>query len=317
MSIDYKKYGERIRAIRVKCLLTQNDVYKKTGISMETQRRLEQGLQEPKISTLEKLSYLYKYDLLDLLANSRASIDFLSDEIVASVNKHLRDMDFESLKRYLIEITEVLLTENQDNIKKKSFDFYILFLEACKNLRIDTSKNIMSNITNLESILLILSNSRLLNTDPFLYSFEVAVNLVLMVQFRDIKENNKAIKLGTDLINKLITYPTHTQRQINHLGALYLNLSYSYHEIGEHQLVLDAIDTALNTKKLVFSNHLYIEFMVRKVIAYYLLGDKRYQSLLSSVIMNENGKRKHFICKMLSDKYSITHNYCSTCTPES
>lgn len=54
-------------------------------MAIETQRRIEHGLKEPKISTLERLSVLYKVDLVKLALKQRHRASSFSEESAAHI----------------------------------------------------------------------------------------------------------------------------------------------------------------------------------------------------------------------------------------
>ena len=98
MSVDFQLLGEAIADIRKEWGYTQKDVYDMSKVSIETQRRIEHGLKEPKVSTLERLSLIYKTDLLRLALMTRKRISYFSDAMIEFVNRTIWIRDVEKAK---------------------------------------------------------------------------------------------------------------------------------------------------------------------------------------------------------------------------
>lgn len=62
-----KNYGKKLREIRIENKLTMEKVAKKTKLSASYICRIEQGVRNPTIKTLDKLSKAYKMNFIDLI----------------------------------------------------------------------------------------------------------------------------------------------------------------------------------------------------------------------------------------------------------
>lgn len=314
MNINFQEFGKKVKKIRRSLNYTQDDVKNYTGISNETMRRIENGIQEPKVSTLEKLGLLYKYDLVDLLCKSRNPLSFLSDEMIATINKSLREMDYEGLKSTIQKMVTHVLNQYDDLKDEYNQKYLKAYLNAFNNIEFKKTKDLDKNIINVENFLIFLSNNKqIIGGDPYLYSLEVSSILFLMTLYRQKAYYDKALSLGKETLNKLNALPSFTMRQLNHIGALYLNISYTYHHIKDYDQSLYYIDAALSDKKLVFSGHLYTELMFRKTIALFHLKDPRYKAMATALIMNCDETRKHMYCGVFKKTYSIDPEACLVC----
>ncbi|MCK8059120.1 MULTISPECIES: helix-turn-helix domain-containing protein [unclassified Fusibacter] len=313
MDINFKEYGRLVTEIRKNCYLTQNDVQKKIGVSMETLRRIENGIQEPRISTLERLSVLYKYDLISMLEKTRKSTSFFSDDLIKRVNKHTRENNFEALKQELTSIVEVLAYHSSEN-NSEAYRYYVQYLESIKSLTISSDRFPKNKITNFESLLVSMNSSRTgLLTDEYLFNLEVAIAIGLSVVYRDYGNNDKTIDLLTPLIEKLLRYPTHTARQINFIGTMVLNLAYAYHMLDEHEKVITAIDDILQNKLMTFSTDLTNELYKRKAVALFKLDNPLYKPLFLTVLMHESGEKRKQTCHIIKKQYKIDLGHCFNC----
>lgn len=68
-SINFNTFGIKLKKVRLNCNLTQSDVSTICGINTDTLRKIENGYVIPKYETLEILTSVYKYDLIDCYEN--------------------------------------------------------------------------------------------------------------------------------------------------------------------------------------------------------------------------------------------------------
>jgi transcriptional regulator with XRE-family HTH domain len=64
------KRSEKLRLVRLLNRLNQEQVAEAVGVSLRTYRDLEHGKRSPTIELLEKLAFLYRMDIADLLLES-------------------------------------------------------------------------------------------------------------------------------------------------------------------------------------------------------------------------------------------------------
>ncbi|WP_298326208.1 helix-turn-helix transcriptional regulator [uncultured Dokdonia sp.] len=67
INAEVKRFGEKIREIRLKRQLSQMDVGANIGIDRENIRKYEKGLQEPRLSTIIKFAKAFEIDYNELL----------------------------------------------------------------------------------------------------------------------------------------------------------------------------------------------------------------------------------------------------------
>lgn len=306
MNFNYEAYGQVVRKIRKSKKISMLDVCEQTGISYETLRRIEKGEPEPKISTLERLSILYKIDLIDLLTRYRRDNSLFSTKLSHEVAHHLNNMNLEALRQFLeVAINELVNEADQEENK----EFYTQFLWACKSIEFSKSRNLQGNITNIEKILLIMSDHRKRDQEPFYYPFEVTLRLVLAVQYLQNNNHQEAIKLLSNLLEKLLAYPFYNDTIIDQIGAVYLNLASVYMAIDQCQKTVEIINLALNNPKLSFTKYLYNGLILRLAIATFKLHpeDDLHTHLVTTVLMTEEGLRRTNIIQSLRDYYHMVH----------
>ncbi|MCK8059167.1 MULTISPECIES: helix-turn-helix domain-containing protein [unclassified Fusibacter] len=307
--MNFIEYGDLVLSIRKNCGFTREQVREVTGISIETLRRIECGKPEPKLSTLDKLSFLYKVDLIELLTKTRIPLDFFSEDLIDEIINKMTNMEYEELKVMIQKIIENMLCDKSTTPTEKKF--FNDFLNSITLVEISETKNLTKNIITLENILIGLSSNRkTMLSDQYFYTIELITAIALMIQYRRNNQNTKAIRIIQQLLYKTKQYPYLNKRQINFLGSLYLNLSYSYHIMDEHDEVIHVVDEVLLDKKLAFTTTLLCDLLTRKAIALYHLGDDSYYDILTSAIIIAPPTRSRFIKSMIKSQYNITHHLC-------
>lgn len=310
--MDYIDFGLKARDLRKKCGYTREKVKNHTGISVETLRRLEEGIPEPRLSSLNALSNLYKYDLVELFIQTRTHHSFFSDSFMKAVNAKLRDVDYEGLRVLIDELLNSLIEPEPDIDSKKNprtHQYLKEFLAAFKALKLKDTKDIQVTIITLENMLLALGRdqSTILN-DPYLYPIEFYCAIYLMANYRRCEQNEKVISLAYRLIETLEHYPYLNCKQKDHMGALYLVITYSMHALQQHQEVIDLVDTAFKCDAITFSNTLYTDLLMRKAIAYHHLGKREAYDYFTVALLNAQESRRIHYESVIKDQYQISHH---------
>ncbi len=305
--MNYIEFGNKALKIRKNCGFTRETVKEITGISIETLRRLETGVPEPRINTLEKLSTLYRYDLIELLSKSRSQLSFFSEELIKKTTDKINQLDFEGL-RGVIDSALMDLMQSKDTEESNS-KYYSDFFNALKSVKINETKDLKMNVIVIENILLILArNQKFLINEPYLYPFEVMAAIYLISLYRESGQYGIAISTCEEMMRKLENYPYLNDRGVDQLGALYQALAYVYHRKDEQEKVIEIVDAAFGNHHLAFTNTLYIDLLLRKATALHKLGNKDSYDLFTVAILNSYGERKKNIIRVIKDYYGIDHH---------
>lgn len=308
--MDYVTFGLKAREIRNNWGFTREEVKKHTGISVETLRRLEEGIPEPRLTSLNALSNLYKYDLVELFIQTRTHDSFFSDSFMQAVNVKLREVDYQGLRVLIDQLVNELIENNLDTSKNHNPHKYLQdFLGAFKALQFKDTKDINVIIIELENILLALGHNRSkILSDPYLYPIEFYCAIYLMAHYRRIDQNDKVIALASQLIDTLDRYPYLNCKQKDHKGALYLLIAYSMHALNQHEDVIQVVNKAIGTETLIFSNTLYTDLLMRKAIAYHHLGQREAYDYFTVALLNANESRRPHYESVIKDQYKIPHH---------
>lgn len=305
--MDLKEFGKQALIVRENCGFTREEVKSITGISVETLRRLERGIPEPKLSTLENLSNLYRFDLLALFAETRHPFSLFSESMVKLVNEKLNTLDYEGLIELIDHAFEEIAHSDSEEVENNTY--YMHFLEAFRGIRIKEVRDGKTIVVNVENILLALSgkNSKLLNT-PYLYPFEVTVAIYLATLYRRNKECERSIEFCQHVLEKINHYPVLGDRVVDQIGALYQAIAYAFHIMDEHVKVIETIDLALSDRRLAFTNTLYVDMIMRKAVAYHFLNRRESYDLFTVAILNSTGERRKVLLKSIVEQYGIDHH---------
>jgi transcriptional regulator with XRE-family HTH domain len=305
--MNYIEFGDKALKIRKNCGFTREAVKEITGISIETLRRLEMGVPEPRINTLEKLSALYRYDLIELLSKSRSQLSFFSEALIKKTTEKINQLDLEGLVDVIDEALKDLMgsIDPEDSNSK----YYTVFFNALKSLKINKINDFKMNVIMIENILLILSrNQKSLLNEPYLFPFEVMAAIYLISLYRESRQFDIAITTCEEMMKKLEKYPYLNDRGVDQLGALYLALSYIYHAMDEHEKVIEIVDSAFGNSLLAFTNTLYVNLLLRKAIAFHSLGNNESYDIFTVALQNTYGERKKHIAKVIKNQYGIDHH---------
>lgn len=117
MDVNLTKFGIKLKEVRLKYNLSQNEVYDITGINPSTLRRLEGGKVIPKFETLEILSSLYKEDLLLLFSQYRIDHSLLFNEVYNRLELKFDKDEINSLAKEILELEALLENSSQAYFK--------------------------------------------------------------------------------------------------------------------------------------------------------------------------------------------------------
>ncbi|MGP1433982.1 MAG: helix-turn-helix domain-containing protein [Catonella sp.] len=101
MSYNLKVFSQKLRTIRKSLMLHKDYIADKTGISIKTIVRLENGKCLPNLDTLELLSPLYKTDLVRLLVECQFNDYYTFTSITNEIENKIDNGEFDKLESSL------------------------------------------------------------------------------------------------------------------------------------------------------------------------------------------------------------------------
>lgn len=268
--------GKSLKEIREDNRMTQREVSQRTGIHMDTLRKIEHCLVIPKYESLELLSYCYKKDLLELLKLARQDAQLIElyealDEFVLQEDSQLIEKvegSFYSIKARFQEDPSLvdLLEIEEMEVFIKSIKISIINKEKAKALIVEilTKGNNRFDMNNLSVCRYTLLQIRLLmnlaRIESEASNWESS-NSILAYISENIKANHNRYYFGLSI--KGLTILVHNFIQLkNYEQVIY------YAQKG--------IDLLIEKSSMYHME----KFLYWKGIAFYMLGRREYREIL-------------------------------------
>lgn len=264
--------GQQLREIRKNIGLTQHDVSEQTGISHETLRRLENGIEYVRISTLEKLSELYKVDLYKLASMSAelgSRFNTFLEEIGKSINRGSSEMFHSKINTLINE-----LSLSKDPNEKS----YIGYLGAL--LKFETYS--LTEYAHSElalSHLYIDSVSQ--KSNYYITPFEITLNIYWAIFLR-LKDNMPlSISVLESTLERVKNLPYPISEKTHSIVVIYINLSNAYHNLKDYNKAINLIEDVLYSKDMAYRLDDYFQLLFRKGISQFKSGNDNYKKTFS------------------------------------
>ncbi len=298
MSVDFKELGNSISEIRKEWGYTQKEVYDLSKVSIETQRRIEHGLKEPKISTLERLSLVYKTDLVKLALQTRKRISYFSDDMIKFVNKTvwMRDVDLakKEIDGYVDELKIYMRNlESSDDLETELIQCFLDFLTVVKDAATTDVRNKAHNYIVMEKLLFRLNrNGTGYLSDYYLFNLEITIGLFLCTVLKMNREVEKSFEILQVLEDAVKRYPVKDKRNENYYMTIIINRIINHEINKEFDRSLELCDRIMFEELNIVGNVLWKDVLFLKGISMFHLNQKGYEHFLITAIMLEKGARK-------------------------
>lgn len=305
MSLEYDKFGQMCKDIRVKMNLTQIDVEKAVGISRESLRILENGIRPLSVDLLNRLSYLYKIDLLDLLSTSRSSNDLFSNHLLKESISLLQERSFDTFRLNITDMMHALELSSKEQ-SSSGYSEYLKYLESFKDMNTEY-RDRPKNKQNLELLLLYLSRNRSKYlSDNILLNLEIICGTMLAILCRVDGKFDKSLDILYRSRHYLESIEEKTPSQYSLLGGIYINEFYVYHRRDQYNKIISGIKKLFMDHNLLLPSYVYKDLLLRQGVAYLNIGESsKGKSILLSVLLNENKVRKKEYSDILYKSYNI------------
>ena len=313
MSTDFKKFGEGIAEIRKKWGYTQKEVYAMTSVSIETQRRIEHGLKEPKISTLERLSLLYKVDLMKFLLNQRQRTSYFSDDMIKFVNRIVWLRDPSVVKPEINKYIEELRKYEEDlspsqGLESEIVGYFIDFLYVVRDVKPQDYRNKLQNIIEIEKLLLLLDRSKkTMIGDPFQLNIEMTFGLFLVNIYNMDNQTDKSMMILSKLEKSVDGAVVEDLRSNDYKIVILLNKMVAYQINGEFDKMYELSNEIIQGLPLIMSSIIMNDFLFLKALSMYKLNIVGYEHLIQTLLLIESKERMRvFFDELKAYGYVIT-----------
>ncbi len=303
MAINLVEFGKELQYIRKKCGYTQKEIHRQTSIAVATLRKIENGHHEPRLSTLELLSAIYKVDLNYLVHRFRTPNDFFSDSLIGKTNEMLHTGNIEGLISELVISGEsykdhFVSTKYKDK-KIKLFDYF----DTLKNLQLSEVRSSEKTIPILETLLfnLNLGPNKILSNRYHFY-IETQISIILGISYSDEGKYYEALRYFNAVIESYEARSHHSVREHDfyltaHLGIMWIDL----HK-GNNESIIKSVDELLRKDRIQYYKSTLGELFMMKAIAMYKNADRRYYSVAQNLLMYADKK-------LVDNRYIPTFDY--------
>ncbi len=306
-STDMSTFGNRLKEIRLNLNLSQSQVAEKSGINIDTLRKIENGYTIAKFETLLYLSEVYKIDLIHEMSKYTSDLHLTGLYIsldLTIINENTTEMD--------------LILEKFDNLCLNNYSICIKTIEQLKlmtrviRLRYTESKSYLYEAQHLiiHAIKLKHDKFRLDEFRDFTYSFiEIRLLFVLATVLGDARQCIES----NDIINYVLTKLDHSIYSTRFEDSLtikaYALLAYNYHRLDDHLKAIEyaqkGIDFSINKNCIETLPYLYL----RKGVGEYFIQSSNHLSPLTHSInllkaTNKSNVAQQYI-EILNSQYSI------------
>lgn len=307
MAINYLKFGRFVKNQRKSMGYSQKDVYHLTGISVETQRLLENGYREPRLITLERLSEVYKTDLIFYLVKYRTENDLFSEVFLDKMALNFSEKNFDDFIDDIDAMIDVIHQEYlQDGHKTKENMKFVEALKSFKDLKLDRFRFNMSNAVFYEQLLHFFSTNKAeMLSDSAIYYFEAQVAILLAIAYRKSDRFDDSEKVLKRLIARLEPIEYKTVRQSDYLASAYYNLSYLYHRQNRYEDTIDIVDLLYKSPDIRMKRAHFCDLLLRKAIAQFRLNNENYKHTFAVVLSMEPAKRAADVLQKTKEIYGI------------
>ncbi len=307
MSFDYVRFGSIIKNHRKRMNYSQKAVYSLTGISVETQRLLENGHREPRLVTLERLSELYKADLVHELVHTRTNSDFFSEEFLDDMQNLINTFDYDGFLSKIETLIDNIKKEYLQDTQKSTDNMkFIEFLESFKHQEFFTIRYSLHNTAFLEQLLYYFSRNKAeILGDQELYYLEIQVAMILAVIYRQADDFQKSEDILLTIINRLKFVANRSNRQNDYFIVAHINLSYVYNRRNEYNRVLETIDRLMVMNDVRIKRTHLLDLLNRKAVALLRLGNDNYKDVFTTVFLLSNEAEAKMQYKILVEVFDI------------
>ncbi|GAB6107076.1 helix-turn-helix domain-containing protein [Fusibacter bizertensis] len=311
-SYNMQLFGKKLKDIRSNLHLTQVKVSKLTGINVDAIRKIEKGSVVPKLETLELLTFVYKYNLLDLLNQ------YKDDYKLLEYYRKLDDAIVNSNNDRVITISEIvneiLNIDNIELINRNELSQLKIFAQQTKNYYCRNIEDYNIVIDELKkAIILTNCNFELDKLSDSVYSlFEIRILILIGLYSSRFKKNDDAIKIFRYCLDYLLIKEQANDEWLRiSIIKLYYNLSYEYYliqnDLKSYQYAKLGSEFCLKHK----THYLLALIYFRLGTAQYYLSDKAYKDTYSRAVALSYGLSDLEMVEYLSQKLEFESSLSS------
>ena len=185
-SYEMKRFGNKLKTIRIECDMTQAKVAKLSTVSIDTLRRIENGYVTPRYETLVTLTNIYQKDLLKLFDNYTEDLNLVT--YYNQIDEAILENDLSIAKTLYDELVSEVINEDveKNQVDQINYKQILCFLET-RQLFYDKRHEIKNTIEHniIESIKLRIHDFQLDKFEKYNYTHvELRLLLLLAINYQ-------------------------------------------------------------------------------------------------------------------------------------
>jgi transcriptional regulator with XRE-family HTH domain len=299
--MDTKLFGNELKNIRKSLGYTQLHVQSKTGISQDTLRRLENGIDYPMISTIENLSSFYKLNLYKIMSENH-KISSLESKEYSELFRLINNLKIEDFKEQLSDLqSKVKANDNDPNTQN-----ILRYLELIKNINLFDVKDIASSEQLLDMIFV---NQTINIQNTYITELEISLSVSLSIVLRRFGKEVLSIELLKRTEERVLNLPYNIKDKSRALAVISINICTALQNINKYEESICEIDRILNNKKIELQTDDLFQLIYKKGISqFYNNDDEYYETLKLSLYLLKTTNRNEmfdFYLNHLETTHSI------------
>lgn len=287
-SYELKRFGETLRKIRTTLSLTQQQVTDRTGIHIDTLRKIENGYSVPKFDTLTHLSSLYNINLIQVFIKAMTSYELMTGyqhlDILINHRQFSKINDlqeqYESIKNSFERYDNLIFKKELDTLKTLYELVFLRYNGTQEEKKVYCISGIMPYI---EGSLFNIRNIRYSALD----TLQMRLLLDAASVLSDLKYYRVSNSITLSIIDRLQFLRALSATDDKLVLKAYSVLTTSYHKANMHVearlAAIQGIDLSIEMDALLFLPY----FLARKGVSEYNLSheDAR-QTLLDCIALS-------------------------------
>lgn len=306
-SYDIDKFCQKLKEIRLSLSLSQAQVSDKTGINIDTIRKIENGYSFPKYETLAHLSLCYKINLHNLLSEyltSNLLYDFLK-----KLDKLINEGKFTEIKKlydtFTSELDKVEDLKLASQIELKQINYLIQTVSLSYK---DELKLALESVTT--GLRITIPNFKFKEFSKYIYSsLEVRLLIIAAAILGEMRECQLSIQISKFVIDLLEVDTYSNKTEDLYVIKSLANISYNCHRLDDHAQALDyankGIEIALSKGYLDMLHFLFL----RKAVGQLRLGIAEhictFRNALYVLKIQGNQENFDYMVHVILDKYNL------------
>lgn len=311
MIYDLEGFGNKIKVIRKKLKISQQDVKRIVGLNEDTIRKLEKGMTVPKVETLDLLSIAYNQDIYQLFSNYKITFDTYFEKRLESIVPLIRDMNLDEIDKEADKFYDYFMQSDYKDIeylsrKMHQYHLYLLTINKLDSAIKDKSR---SALTTLIKSLRVSSSDVEKDQVNDLDKLEIRTFILISTIYRYMDDFTLSMKYINAAKKSVLSKYSVDKDYLYFYLLLNFNLMTIYHRIDDYKNIDVIYKETLSTFEARIGVTNLAGFLIRAGLNKYYLDEDLFNDYIKVgiKILEETGyeeKAERYI-KSLSKRYNF------------